>query len=110
MTTAEPNGQRRAWLGAQLEHAAGAFGVTISVPPVFGWHDRTIGTQVSTADGEPWLWGTPDLTPTYSLDSPSGQVAQLAAILKLLCLIEDGEHLDIAAPLHRHARTLIAHL
>ncbi|MGH4018517.1 MAG: hypothetical protein ACRDT0_04585 [Pseudonocardiaceae bacterium] len=44
------------------------------------------------------------------LDSPSGRVAQLAAILKLLCLVEDGEHLDIAAPLHRHARTLIANL
>ncbi len=33
------------------------------------------------------------------LDSPSGRVAQLAAILKLLCLVEDGEHLDIAVPL-----------
>lgn len=44
------------------------------------------------------------------LDSPSGQVAQLAAILKLLCLVDDGDHLDIAALLHRHARTLIARL
>lgn len=44
------------------------------------------------------------------LDNPSGQVAQLAAILKLLCLVEDGEHLDIATPLHQHARTLITHL
>ncbi|MBV9140564.1 MAG: aminoglycoside phosphotransferase [Pseudonocardiales bacterium] len=275
MTTAEPNGQRRAWLGAQLERAAGVLGATITAPPVFGWHDRTIGTPVSTADGERWLrvaaemsywaggafwtgnrdagaiddvpkprlvtkldWSdgdcqlradlmtvapspviahdmvlrsTPDLTPTWwadlrravdilaahptervcvagsrlrlrllsafgvnsdptevewtcahgdlhwanltaprlclldweawglapagydaavlycasilrpdvlrtvhgtfadLLDSPSGQVAQLAAILKLLCLVEDGEHLDIAAPLHQHARTLITH-
>lgn len=44
------------------------------------------------------------------LDSPSGRVAQLAAILKLLCLVEDGEHLDIAVPLHRHARALITGL
>ncbi|MGH3928917.1 MAG: hypothetical protein ACRDTF_02950, partial [Pseudonocardiaceae bacterium] len=44
------------------------------------------------------------------LDSPSGRVAQLAAALKLLCLVEDGEHLDIAAPLHRHAHTLIAQM
>jgi hypothetical protein len=44
------------------------------------------------------------------LECPSGRVAQLAAILKLLCLVEDGEHLDIAAPLHRHARTLITRL
>jgi hypothetical protein len=42
------------------------------------------------------------------LECPSGRVAQLAAILKLLCLVEDGEHLDIAAPLHRHARALLA--
>lgn len=47
---------------------------------------------------------------TDLLDSPSGRVTQLAAIPKLLCLVEDGEHLDIAAPLHRHARTLIADL
>ncbi len=53
-----------------------------------------------------------DVRATFAdlLDSPSGRVAQLAAILKLLCLVEDGEHLDIAAPLHRHTRTLIAHL
>jgi hypothetical protein len=44
------------------------------------------------------------------LDNPSGRVAQLAAILKLLCLVKDGDHLDIAEPLHRHAQTLIAHL
>lgn len=269
MTTA----QRRAWLGTQLEHAAGVLGVTATGGPVFSWHDRTIGTRVSTADGEHWLrvvaemshwaggsfwtgnhdaraisgvpkpqfrreqdWSEgdwqlraelmtlapspviadsmvlrtiPSLTPTWwtdlrravdtlaehstervcvddstlrlrllatfgvdidpadvewtcahgdlhwanltaphlclldwetwgmapagydpavlycasilnpdilnqmhitfadLLDTPSGRVAQLAAILKLLCLVEDGEHLDIAAPLHRHARTLI---
>ncbi len=59
------------------------------------------------------LRSAPDLAPNWwaeLLDSPSGRVAPLAAILKLLCLVEDGEHLDIAAPLHRHARTLIAHL
>lgn len=276
MTTAGPNAERRAWLGAQLEHAAAALGVTTTTAePVFGWHDRTIGTRVKAADGELWLrvvsevyhwaggvfwtgnrdastisdvpkprllteldWSegecqlraelmtlapspvlAPDMvlrdTPNLSsrwwaelrqaldilaahhtervcvagsrlrlrllaafgadieavqvqwtcahgdlhwanltaprlclldweawglapagydaavlycasilhpdirkeirdtfadlLDSPSGQVAQLAAILKLLCLVEDGEHLDIATPLHEHARTLIAH-
>ncbi len=276
MTTAESNAERRAWLGTQLKHATGVLSVTTTGTPVFGWHDRTIGARVSTADGERWLrvvaeirhwaggafwpgnldanairgipkprllteldWSDgdcqlraelmtlapspviahdmvlqhiPDLTPTWwtdlrqavdalaahptervcvagsrlqlrllaafgveidpagvkwtcahgdlhwanltapqlclldwetwgmapagydpavlycasilrpditnqvraifadLLDSPSGQVAQLAAILKLLCLVEDGEHLDIAAPLHRHAHTLIAHL
>ncbi len=274
--TIKPNAERRAWLGVQLEHAAAALGVIATSVPVFGWHDRTIGTQVSAADGDRWLrvtaemshwaggafwtgnldaraisgvpkprvlteldWSdgdcllraelmtvapspviandmvlsfTPDLAPTWwselrraldtlvrhstervcvaggalrlrllavfgvdidpgevewscahgdlhwanltsphlclldweawgmapagydaavlycasilqpavtddvrgtfadLLDSPSGRVAQLTAILKLLCLVEDGEHLDIAAPLHRHARTLIARL
>jgi hypothetical protein len=276
MTTATPNVERRAWLGAQLEHAAAALGVTTTAEPVFGWHDRTIGSRANTADGERWLrvvtemphwvggafwtgnldasvisdvpkprllteldwsdehcqlraelmtlapspliahdmvlrdapdlpsrwwaelrraldilstqhtervcvapsrlrlrllaafgvdidstdvqwtcahgdlhwanltaphlclldweaWGLapagydaavldcasilcPDIRKrtqnTFAdlLESPSGQVAQLAAILKLLCLVEDGEHLDIAAPLHQHARTLITHL
>lgn len=41
------------------------------------------------------------------LDTPTGRGAQLAAILKLFCLVEDGDDLDIAAPLHRHTRTLI---
>lgn len=264
---------RRFWLGTQLDQAAHVLNVTTTGAPVFGWHDRTIGTRVSTADGEHWLrvvaemhpwvdgpfwtgnhdarairgvpkprlltefdWPdgecqlraelmtlapspaithdmvlrtTPGLTPTWwadlrqavdtlaehatervcmdgstlrlrllatfgldidpeelawtcahgdlhwanltaphlclldweawgmapagydpavlycasilnpeirdqvhttfadLLDSPSGRVAQLTAILKLLCLVEDGEHLDIAAPLHHHARTLI---
>lgn len=54
----------------------------------------------------------PDVHGTFAdlLECPSGRIAQLAAILKLLCLVEDGEHLDIAAPLHRHARTLITRL
>ncbi|MGH8574446.1 MAG: aminoglycoside phosphotransferase, partial [Gammaproteobacteria bacterium] len=55
MTTAEPNAERRGWLGTHLEHAAGVLGVTTTGTPVFGWHDRTIGTRVSTADGEHWL-------------------------------------------------------
>ncbi|HEU0087879.1 MAG TPA: aminoglycoside phosphotransferase [Pseudonocardiaceae bacterium] len=271
MTTAD----RRAWLGTQLERAAGVLNVTTAGPPVFGWRDRTIGTRVYTSEGEHWLrvvadmaywasgpiwtgnhdaraisgvpkpelraeqdWSegdcrlraelmtlapspsiaddmvlrtTPDLTarwwtdlrhavdtlaehpterlcvhgPTLrlrllatfgvdidpaelewacahgdlhwanltaphlclldweawgmapagydpavlycasilnpdirnqvhttfadQLDTSTGRVAQLAAILKLLCLVEDGEHIDIAAPLHHHARTLIPH-
>lgn len=276
MMTVEPDAGRRAWLSAQLERAAAVLGAIPAQAPVFGWHDRTIGAPVSTAEGERWLrvaaemshwaggafwtgnldaraisevpkprlltnldwsdgdWrlraelmtvapspviandmvlrGTPDLPPTWwaelrravdalaahstervcvagsglrlrllaafgvdidpaelewscahgdlhwanltaprltlldweacgmapagydaavlycasilhrdvlhdvrgtfadLLECPSGRVAQLAAILKLLCLVEDGEHLDIAAPLHRHARTLISGL
>jgi hypothetical protein len=44
------------------------------------------------------------------LDTYSGRVAQLAAITKLLCRVEDGDHLDIAKPLHRHARVLLTQL
>jgi len=44
------------------------------------------------------------------LDSYSGRVAQLAAITKLLCRVEDGEHLDLARPLHQHAAALLRHL
>lgn len=44
------------------------------------------------------------------LDTYSGRIAQLAAITKLLCRVEDGDHLDIANPLHRHAATLLAQL
>jgi hypothetical protein len=47
--------ERRGWLGTRLEHAAGALGVATTGKPVFGWHDRTTGTQVNTADGERWL-------------------------------------------------------
>lgn len=273
MAAAELNAERRTWLIAHLGHAAGELGVVATGAPVFGWHDRTVGTRVDTADGQRWLrvvaelspwvggpfwtgnqdargvsgvpkprlltdleWSDEDcqlraelmtlapspviandmvlrevpyLTPIWwgelrravdtlavhptervcvavpglrlrllaafgveveptelewtcahgdlhwanltapqlclldwegwgmapagydpavlycasilisdvsnavhatfaeLLDSPSGRVPQLAAILKLLCLVEDGEHLDIAAPLHRHARTLI---
>ncbi|MGH3917034.1 MAG: aminoglycoside phosphotransferase [Pseudonocardiaceae bacterium] len=276
MTISELNAERRTWLIAHLERATGELGVTLTGTPVFGWRDRTVGTRVSTTDGErwlrvvaelsPWVGGAfwtgnqdargisdvprprllaelewpdgdcrlraelmtlapspviandmvlreiPDLAPLWwtelrravdtlaihrtervcvagsglrlrllaafgveiepaelawtcahgdlhwanltapqlclldweawgmapagydpavlycasiltsdisdavhatfaeLLDNPSGRVAQLAAILKLLCLVEDGEHLDIAAPLHQHARTLIAHL
>ena len=55
MATTELNGKRRAWLSAQREHAAGLLGAIITASPVFGWHDRTIGTQVSTVEGERWL-------------------------------------------------------
>jgi hypothetical protein len=40
------------------------------------------------------------------LDSYSGRVAQLAAASKLLRLVEDGDHLDLAKPLHQHAAVL----
>lgn len=44
---------------------------------------------------------------TDLLDSSSGQVAPFTAIMKLLWLVEDSAHFDIAAPPHRHTRTLI---
>lgn len=44
------------------------------------------------------------------LDTYSGRIAQLAAITKLLCRVEDGDHLDIAEPLHQHAATLLARM
>ncbi|MGH4018518.1 MAG: hypothetical protein ACRDT0_04590 [Pseudonocardiaceae bacterium] len=53
--TDEPNAERRAWLGQQLERAAGLLDVTLDGAPVFGWHDRTIGARGTTADGERWL-------------------------------------------------------
>lgn len=36
-----------------------------------------------------------------------GAAVQLAAAAKLLRLVEHGDHPDLAAPLHRHARTLL---
>jgi hypothetical protein len=44
------------------------------------------------------------------LDTYSGRVARLAAITKLLCRVEDGDHLDLAKPLHQHAAALLRHL
>ncbi len=41
------------------------------------------------------------------LDGLPGAAAQLAAAAKLLRLVEHGDHPDLAAPLHRHARTLL---
>jgi hypothetical protein len=42
------------------------------------------------------------------LDGPAGAVAQLAAAAKLLGLVEYGDHPDLAVPLHRYARSLVA--
>ena len=42
------------------------------------------------------------------LDTPTGRIAQRAAIVKLLRIVEDGEQLDLAAPLHAHAQLVIA--
>lgn len=42
------------------------------------------------------------------LAGPAGAVAQLAAAAKLLRLVEHGDHPDLAAPLHRHARAVAA--
>jgi len=42
------------------------------------------------------------------LDGPGGAIAQLAAAAKMLRLAEQGHHLDLAVPLHRHVRDLLA--
>lgn len=44
------------------------------------------------------------------LDTYSGRVAQLAAILKFLRRVEDGDQVELARPLHEHAATVIPHL
>lgn len=42
------------------------------------------------------------------LTGPGGALAQLAAAAKLLRLVEYGDHPDLAVPLHRHARSILA--
>lgn len=41
------------------------------------------------------------------LDTPEGARAQLCAVAKLLLRVQYGHHLDLAGPLHRHARRLL---
>ncbi|MBI1759318.1 MAG: hypothetical protein HYR62_08855 [Actinobacteria bacterium] len=45
----------RDWLRGHLDHAAAWLGVNMAAEPVYGWHDRTIGTAVTTADTTRWL-------------------------------------------------------
>jgi hypothetical protein len=42
-------------MAARLRHAAHLCGVTLHGTPVFGWHERTIGCQVTTEHGPRWL-------------------------------------------------------
>jgi hypothetical protein len=42
------------------------------------------------------------------LTGPGAAVAHLAATAKLLRLVDYGDHPDLALPLHRHARTILA--
>lgn len=44
------------------------------------------------------------------LDTRTGRLAQLCVIARLLLRIESGDHLDLAGPLHHHARILLAAL
>jgi hypothetical protein len=44
------------------------------------------------------------------LDTYSGRIAQLTAITKLLRRVEDGDHLDLAQPLHQHSATVLRQL
>lgn len=59
--TSDDDGQRK-WMREQLRVAAAHFSVTSHGDPIFGWHDRTIGSRVSSRDGERWLrvsWADP---------------------------------------------------
>lgn len=40
------------------------------------------------------------------LDTPTGVAAQLAAAARLLGMVSDGDHTDLAIPLHQHARKI----
>jgi hypothetical protein len=59
--TPDGNGQRE-WMREQLRIASEHFSVQPEGEPVFGWHDRTIGSRVASSQGERWLrvsWADP---------------------------------------------------
>jgi hypothetical protein len=59
--TSNDDGQRE-WMREQLRVASVHFSVTPHGEPVFGWRDRTIGSRVSSTDGQRWLrvsWADP---------------------------------------------------
>lgn len=53
--TEDLDAQHRAWLRAQLEHAADKVDGTLVGAPTFGWHDRSIGGLVTVAGKDRWL-------------------------------------------------------
>ncbi|MDS1271794.1 aminoglycoside phosphotransferase [Lipingzhangella sp. LS1_29] len=57
MSTAQAlaNQRHRAYLHEALSHAAEHFHLTLCDPPLFGWHDRTIGARATSPHGERWL-------------------------------------------------------
>jgi hypothetical protein len=75
-------------------HILAAFGITVD-PNTLTW---------TTAHGD-LHWANLTNSGCWILDT--GAVAQLAAAAKLLRLVEHGDHPDLAAPLHQHARTLL---
>jgi hypothetical protein len=119
-------------------HLLAAFGFDLDVDRLdwscahgdLHWSNLTAPT-LSILDWEHWGWAprgydaavlycasilAPDLASQVhqhfadQLDTYSGRIAQLAAVTKLLCRVEDGDHLDLAKPLHQHAATLLRHL
>lgn len=137
---AEVRGTKRVIIGDDVlrHHLLAAFGFDLDVDRLdwscahgdLHWSNLTAPT-LWILDWEHWGWAprgydaavlycasilTPDLASQVhqrfgdQLDNYSGRVAQLAAITKLLCRVEDGDHLDLAKPLHQHATALLRHL
>jgi hypothetical protein len=60
--TSDDDGQRE-WMREQLRIASAKFSVAPQGEPVFGWHDRTVGSRVSSGDEQRWLrvsWADPE--------------------------------------------------
>lgn len=83
----------------------------------FGVADRPLGDPQSSGEvilglAQPHVTeqANPGRGPFHSRSvasaSAAERTAKLTAIRTLLCLVENGKHLNIAAPLHQHARTL----
>lgn len=47
---------------------------------------------------------------TETLDTPTGRIAQLSVLARLLARIDGGDYPDLAQPLHHHADTILADL
>lgn len=81
-TQAIADQRHRDYLRAALSTAGEHFGLTLSGAPVFGWHDRTIGSRATAAGGRRWLRVTAENYRWASGDHWSGN-ADAAAITDL---------------------------
>lgn len=140
ITVAGRRDTKRAIIGADMlrHHLLAAFGIDTDLDKLdwtcahgdLHWGNLTVPT-LWLLDWEHWGWAPRgyDAAVLYcasilqpkianqvhhhfanQLDTYSGRIAQLAATTKLLCRVEDGDHLDIAKPLHQHAATVLAQL